>query len=81
MAQYDSNFTGLHNDNYDSRIAALESWQSDINTWKNNLLNIIYPIGSVYNSTTNTSPADTFGETWSLSMNHHMFSCVILYLK
>ena len=24
---------------------------------------------------------ETFGETWSLSMNHHMFSCVIQYLK
>lgn len=24
---------------------------------------------------------ETFGETWSLSMNHHMFSNIILYLK
>ena len=24
---------------------------------------------------------ETFGETWSLSMNHHMFSNVLLYLK
>lgn len=24
---------------------------------------------------------ENFGETWSLSMNHHMFSCVIQYLK
>ena len=28
-----------------------------------------------------TTLYETFGETWSLSMNHHMFSCVILYLK
>ena len=28
-----------------------------------------------------TSLYETFDETWSLSMNHHMFSCVILYLK
>ena len=28
-----------------------------------------------------TSLYETFGETWSLSMNHHMFSGVIQYLK
>ena len=28
-----------------------------------------------------TSLYENFGETWSLSMNHHMFSCVIQYLK
>lgn len=76
MAQYDSSFTGQHNDEYDSRIAALESWQSDINTWKNNLLNTIYPIGSVYNSTTSTLPANTFGGTWTLLNSHKDIICV-----
>ena len=28
-----------------------------------------------------TSLYETFGETWSLSMNHHMFSGVTQYLK
>lgn len=28
-----------------------------------------------------TTLYETFGETWTLSMNHHMFSCVIQYLK
>lgn len=30
-----------------------------------NLLEVIYPIGSVYMSTNNTSPASTIGGTWS----------------
>ena len=28
-----------------------------------------------------TSFYETFGETWSLSMNHHMFTSIIQYLK
>ena len=36
--------------------------------WKN-LLEFVYPVGSVYFSTINTSPASTIGGTWTQITN------------
>ena len=56
---------------------------------ENNLDNIIYnivcnkkaPSFQAWIDEGATTFYETFGETWSLSMNHHMFSNVLLYLK
>lgn len=34
---------------------------------KNNFLNMIYPVGSVYVTSTNTNPSSTLGGTWTLT--------------
>ena len=56
---------------------------------ENNLDDVIYnivcnkkaPSFQVWIDEGATTFYETFGETWSLSMNHHMFSNVLLYLK
>lgn len=40
----------------------------DNSSW-NTYLNLIYPVGSVYFATNNTSPASRFGGTWSVISN------------
>ena len=55
---YNSAFTGAHNDEYDSRITSLSNQVS-------NILNLVYPVGSVYISVNSTSPATLFGGTWT----------------
>ncbi len=40
------------------------SKQNDIISYQNQLLNKVYPIGSVYMSVNSTSPATLFGGTW-----------------
>ena len=56
--QYDSNFSGQHNDEYDTRLTIIEEW-------KNNFLNTVYPVGSIYMSVNNVSPSTLFGGTWA----------------
>lgn len=40
------------------------SKQNDIISYQNQLLNKVYPVGSVYMSVNSTSPATLFGGTW-----------------
>lgn len=56
--QYDSSFSGAHNDNYDARLTIIEEWKS-------NFLNTVYPVGSIYMSMSSTNPHDLFGGTWA----------------
>ena len=58
MAKYDSSFSGEHTDNYDERLTIIEEW-------KNNFLNMVYPVGSIYMSVNNVSPSTLFGGTWA----------------
>ena len=58
MAKYDSSFSGEHTDNYDERLTIIEEW-------KNNFLNTVYPVGSIYMSVNNVSPSTLFGGTWA----------------
>ena len=50
MAEYNSSFTGAQHDSY---------------VTKNQLIDLIYPIGSFYISANSTSPATLFGGTWT----------------
>lgn len=50
MGNYQSAFTGAQHDAYVTKEA---------------LINLIYPIGSIYISTNSTSPATLFGGSWS----------------
>lgn len=50
MGNYQSAFTGAQHDAYVTKEA---------------LINLIYPVGSIYISTNSTSPATLFGGSWS----------------
>ena len=52
-------------------VGSQEPNDPGINVWIdsqgiNNVVDMIYPIGSIYISTTNTDPSSTFGGTWEL---------------
>ena len=64
---YNSEFTGQHNDAYDARISAVEAYGSritDLETFRQTFLNMVYPIGSIYMSMNETNPGTLFGGTW-----------------
>ena len=42
---------------------------------KSDLLNLIYPVGSIYMSVNNTSPATLFGGTWEQIKDRFLLAC------
>ena len=71
---YMSTHTGAQIDNFDSRISALET--ATANTA---LINLIYPIGSIYMSVNSTSPATLFGGTWVQIQDTFLLACGSTY--
>lgn len=78
MNQQDSistkKFTENINQNFANLNSGLDELQMDLGTLQNNLeinnlkatlLNLIYPVGSYYWSSNNSSPADFIGGTWT----------------
>ena len=71
---YVSTHTGAQIDNFDSRISALETA-----TTNTALINLIYPIGSIYMSVNSTSPATLFGGTWVQIQDTFLLACGSTY--
>ena len=57
MSNYSSSHTGTQIDGFDARLINLESSVL-------NILNVIYPVGSIYLSVNSTNPGTLFGGTW-----------------
>lgn len=55
----DSQWTDLSN-----RVKKAESYIPDLATLKSKMLDIVYPVGSIYMSVNNTSPQSFLGGTW-----------------
>ena len=65
---YNSSFTGQHNDEYDARITALENFRQTF-------LNTVYPVGSIYISMNETDPGTLFGGTWERISRRFLLGC------
>lgn len=65
---YQSTYTGQHNDAYDARITNLE-------TFRQTFLNMVYPIGSIYMSMNETDPSTLFGGTWERISGRFLLGC------
>lgn len=65
---YNSSFTGQHNDDYDTRITALENFRQTF-------LNTVYPVGSIYISMNETDPNTLFGGTWERISGRFLLGC------
>ena len=65
---YNSSFTGQHNDEYDARITALENFRQTF-------LNTVYPVGSIYISMNETDPGTLFGGTWERISGRFLLGC------
>ena len=75
---YQSTFTGQHNDNYDARISAVEAYGNritDLETFRQTFLNMVYPIGSIYISMNTTDPGTLFGGTWERICGRFLLGC------
>ena len=46
---------------------------------KSDLLNLIYPVGSIYMSVNNTNPASLFGGTWQQIKDRFLLACGSTY--
>lgn len=57
----------VNNVEYSIKDATARSTIASLVTWKNTLLNAIFPVGSVYLTITNTNPGTFLGGTWSLT--------------
>lgn len=60
MPVYNSQYTGTDHDTY---------------VTKQQLINLIYPVGSIYTSVNSTSPATLFGGTWEQIQNRFLLAC------
>ena len=65
---YNSSFTGQHNDEYDARITALENFRQTF-------LSTVYPVGSIYISMNETDPGTLFGGTWDRISGRFLLGC------
>ncbi len=64
MANYNSSYTGAQHDTY---------------VTKAQLVNLIYPVGSIYISVNSTSPATLFGGTWAQIQGQFLLGCNSAY--
>ena len=69
---YNSSFTGQHNDEYDARITALENFRQTF-------LDTVYPVGSIYISMNETDPGTLFGGTWEQIQDKFLLSAGSTY--
>lgn len=57
-----------------SDVNGLEERLSSIETFDNNIFDLVYPVGSIYMSVNNTSPATLFGGTWEQVKDRFLLS-------
>ena len=65
--KYDNSASGLTSTNVQAAIEELNNNATDYATVisrLNNIVNVVYPVGSIYISTSGTNPANLFGGTW-----------------
>ena len=55
--------------------------KNDITNFKSEIVNIIYPVGSIYISVSSTSPATLFGGTWTQIKDKFLLSCGNSYIN
>lgn len=79
---YNSSFTGQHNDEYNTRIAVLEQLNDEydaritlLENFKQTFLNTVYPVGSIYISMNETDPGALFGGTWERISGRFLLGC------
>ena len=63
----------------DSGTSGLNTLQTNIENALNNIINVIYPIGSIYMSVNSTSPATLFGGTWERIQDRFLLSAGSTY--
>ena len=49
-------------------------WNEETRVLSSALLNLVYPVGTIYTSTVSTSPATLFGGTWSQITNRFLYA-------
>lgn len=79
---YNSSFTGQHNDEYDTRITTLEQLNDEydaritaLENFRQTFLDTVYPIGSIYISMDETDPGTLFGGTWERISGRFLLGC------
>ena len=58
-----------------NRVNVLEKIKEIVNDNKTALVNLVYPVGSIYMSTNSTSPASLFGGTWEQIKDRFLLCC------